>query len=311
MPPLFFALAAASSDARESGTGINVGGGRLSLLQGTPGWQSARCPTYPQEILLELESAAEINLIEVGARGTMTPSSIDVLISGDGEPASLEGVAFNPVGSIRFNDTEAVQRASEERKRALKLYGLCSGQVKLLVHEPIVSDKDGNQFKQVALESIAIVGRSDPHRAVAPSLVRPAKRAQRPDHLEMQDVLLELGIPLDIVPPVNDETLRFPEVDDATKVCLNELREKHQHLVQSAKYGEAERIHEHMDQLRKAGPVLKELLERRRDLVEAESLQEAEHLSAQIQELEQKRLDIAAFWTISFWERKMAFHALP
>eukprot|EP00971_Amphidinium_carterae_P202116 4010215-Amphidinium_carterae.1 len=45
--------------------GIGVRGGRLALVPGAPGWQSARCPTYPQEVLLELQSAAEINLVEV------------------------------------------------------------------------------------------------------------------------------------------------------------------------------------------------------------------------------------------------------
>eukprot|EP00971_Amphidinium_carterae_P084253 1667980-Amphidinium_carterae.2 len=56
---------------------------------------------------------------------------------------------------------------------------------------------------------------------------------------------------------------------------------------------------------RKAGVTLRELLQKRRDLVEAESYSEAEQVQKQVAQLERHRLDLAALWMIGFWEKKM------
>ncbi|CAE8641355.1 unnamed protein product [Polarella glacialis] len=304
MPPLFFAVAAASSESSNSGHGSV-----LALHPGSGGWQSARCCSYPQELLLQLERGAEVHEIEIAAKGELTPRAVDVFFSrGSREECLIGDPLFELAGTLQLSDgrpaAAANGRGGGTAKRVrLKLFALCSGQVRLLVHEPLTTGP-GNPFRQVSLASLELWGYEDAMSAARP--VRP-KVAERFEECgdEVARVLTELGIPLSVV-PVDEDLEILVGVDPATKRLIKELQKRQASLVQTCQFGESQQLSEHIQDLAQLGKWLQELVSRRDRFIAARSLKEAEHLGPRIRSLEDKRLQLSALYDTDFFLESMA-----
>lgn len=305
MPLLFFALASASSEqtSHEACTSI-------ALHPGSNGWLSARCCTYPQELLLQLERPAEVHEVEISARGDLVPKSVEVHLSRSDLDSGAHGTgeSFQHVCTLEMPSTgtgssgSTTARGSKGTKRAKgKMFALCSGHVKLIVHEPLVAGAS-NPYKQVSLASVDIWGHED---------ALPRKPRLTLDlgeqHDEISAVLMELGVPLSLI-PVDEDSLRLATSDLGTKALVKELRDKEEDLLRRQKFGEAQQLEENVQQLYGIGRELNELLRSKEDALRERprNLIEIERLSQRISELEEKRLHVAALYDTDWWLTAMS-----
>lgn len=291
MPLLFFALASASSEQASHEPCPS-----LALHSGSNGWLSARCCTYPQELLLQLERGAEVHEIEIGARGELVPRSVEVHLSKD-----------NPLGDQHFEHacTLEMQRSGSTTARGTrrakhKMLLFCSGQVKLLINDPLVTGPS-NPYKQVSLATVDIWGYED---------VLPKKPRSPLDLGEHQDeiaaVLMELGVPLSLV-PVDEDSSRLATSDLGTKALVKELREKEDALLRAKRFGDAQRLQEHVQQLCEMGQELHELLQQKEEaLATRRSGGEIKKLFDRVSELEGRRLHLAALYDTDWWLSAMS-----
>ena len=291
MPLLFFALASASSEQTSHEPCSS-----LALHHGSNGWQSVRCCQYPQELLLQLERGAEIHEVEISARGDLVPRSVEIYLS-DGDHSFQHVCTLEMPSSISQGSTTA--RGTKRAKQ--KMFALCSGYVKLIINEPLVTGPS-NPYKQVSLASIDIWG----HEDALPKKPR-ASLDLGEQHDEISAVLLELGVPLSLI-PVDEDSSRLATSDLGTKALVKELRQKEEDLLRSQKFGEAQQLEEHMQQLCVMGQELHEFLVRKDDALKERprNLVEIERLSQRISELEQKRLHLAALYETDWWLSAMS-----
>lgn len=297
MPLLFFALASASSEQNSHEPFSS-----LALHHGSNGWQSARCCTYPQELLLELERGAEIHEVEISVRGDLVPRSVEVHLSKD-EPSG--DVSFQHVCTLEMQPSPVTQSVSSKRgtkKAKQKMFALCSGQVKLLVHEPLVAGPS-NPYKQVSLACVDLWGHED-------AIPRKPKRnvldlGEQND--EISSVLMELGVPLSLI-PVDEDSSHLATSDLGTKALVKELRAKEDDLLKAQKFGEAQQLEEHVQQLYGIGQELYELLRGKDDALRQRprNLLEIERLSHRVAELEEQRLHLAALYETDWWLQAMS-----
>ena len=304
MPLLFFALASASSEqtSHEACTSI-------ALHPGSNGWLSARCCTYPQELLLQLERPAEVHEVEISARGDLVPRSIEVHLSKeDSHHGSHYGTgdqSFQHVCTLEMPSTSGSTTARSKRAKG-KMFALCSGHVKLIVHEPLVAGPS-NPYKQVSLASVDIWGHED---------ALPRKPRLTFDlgeqHDEISAVLMELGVPLSLI-PVDEDSSRLVTSDLATKALVKELRDKEEDLLRMQKFGEAQQLEENVQQLYGIGRELNEFLRSKEDALKERprNLIEIERLSQRISELEEKRLHVAALYDTDWWLTAMSLAVEP
>ncbi len=298
MPLLFFALASASSEqtSHEACTS-------LALHPGSNGWQSARCCIYPQELLLQLERGAEVHEVEISAKGDLVPKSVEVHLSQDssGDPA------FQHVCTLELRATPSPSSSARIKRAKEKMFALCSGQVKLIIHEPLIAGPS-NPYKQVSLASVDIWGHED---------ALPRKPSRGPldlgeQHDEIATVLMELGVPLSLV-PVDEDSSRLVTSDLGTKNLVKELREKEEDLLQMQKFGEAQQLEEHVQQLYLIGQELHELHRSKDDAIKERprNLAEIERLSQRVSGLEAKRLHLAALYDTKWWLSAMSLAPNP
>eukprot|EP00438_Fugacium_kawagutii_P035041 Skav203871 [mRNA] locus=scaffold1031:166511:167611:- [translate_table: standard] len=290
MPLLFFALASASSEQNSHEPFSS-----LALHHGSNGWQSARCCTYPQELLLELERGAEIHEVEISVRGDLVPRSVEVHLSKD-EPNG--DVSFQHACTLEMQPAQS----SKTKKAKQKMFALCSGQVKLLVHEPLVAGPS-NPYKQVSLACVDLWGHED-------AIPRKPKRnvldlGEQND--EISAVLMELGVPLSLI-PVDEDSSHLATSDLGTKALVKELRAKEDDLLKAQKFGEAQQLEEHVQQLYGIGQELYELLRGKDDALRQRprNLVEIERLSHRVAELEEQRLHLAALYETDWWLQAMS-----
>ncbi|CAJ1444712.1 unnamed protein product [Effrenium voratum] len=292
MPLLFFALASASSESASSEPCAS-----LALHAGSNGWQSARCCSYPQELLLRLERGAEIHEIEITARGDTVPGSVEVyLSSGDDWNDSMQHACTLEMQSCGFCT------ARSTRKAKTKLFALCSGYVKLLVHEPLHVGPS-NPYKQVSLCTVDLWGCED----VLPRSAKAAPVDLGEQHEEIASVLMDLGVPLSLI-PVDEDVLSA--VDVGTQALVKELRAVEEKLLEERKFGEAQQLEEALQQVSQMGVELQRLQQRREALFAGGRLcgdpKELEHLGARIKDLEKARLQVAALYDTDWWLSKMS-----
>eukprot|EP00933_Yihiella_yeosuensis_P052204 TRINITY_DN5021_c0_g1_i1.p1 TRINITY_DN5021_c0_g1~~TRINITY_DN5021_c0_g1_i1.p1 ORF type:complete len:368 (-),score=81.87 TRINITY_DN5021_c0_g1_i1:579-1682(-) len=303
--PLFFVLAATSSEAPSS----EGHGGHLALHPCSKGWTSARGCDYPQEVLLQLEKGAEIHEVEITSKGECIPSSVDVFLSRSSWEDCLQGdPSFEHVGSLHFSEVPRSSGNGGSRKARLKLFALSSGQVRLVVHDPLEKKGPRNPFRQVSLSSVELWGVED----ALPSAPAKSSHSKKPQKVlddagggdEVSQVLMELGVPLSLV-PFDEDSERLVGVDAGTRRLLKELADKNGMLLESCRFGESQQLVEHMQQLSLWGKELQQLISKRDRLVSVRSIKEAERLGPEIQDLEEKRLHLAAFYDTNFWLEMM------
>lgn len=253
-----------------------------------------------------MERGAEIQEVEAAVRGDLAPRAVEVHLSRGGEEDLLVGdAAYEVAGVLRFDSDAAPlagSRAGTARRARLKPSAHCSGRVRLVVHEPLVSGS-GNPYRQVALASLELWGHEDslPSRPLRPPpLLVPGLEQRDGDSGEVARVLLELGVPLNIM-PMDEETHRLDKVDGDTRRLLEELHLRHPDLLKAGSFGEAQQLSEHMQQLTTLGAELRRLQEDRDRCLAARSTRDAERLSAPLQELQETRLSIAALYETDFW----------
>ena len=288
MPLLFFALASASSEQASHDPCAS-----LALHPGSNGWQSARFCTYPQELLLELERGAEIREIEITARSHFAPGSVEVFLS------SKNG--FERVATLDMQGGSA--RGTKKVRQ--KMFALCSGQVKLLIHEPTVVGSS-NPYKQVSLSSVDLWGHEDalPKKAMSSTLTVDLGE----QHDEIAAVLMELGVPLSMV-PVDEDSSGLAAADVGTKLLVQELRAKEDGLLRRSEFGQAQQLEEDVQELYGIGQELRKLYEKRDELLQRRARAELRSLSQRIADLEERRLHLAAFHETDWWLSKMALPA--
>ncbi|OLP83313.1 hypothetical protein AK812_SmicGene35918, partial [Symbiodinium microadriaticum] len=121
-------------------------GSSLALRPGSGGWTSARACSYPQEILLQLPRGAEIHEVEVAAPFPLAPRAVDVFLSAGSREDRLAGNPnFQHVCCLELRGVGS--KPSRLLKAKQKFFGLCTGQVRLLIHEPVATGSE-NPYKQ-------------------------------------------------------------------------------------------------------------------------------------------------------------------
>ena len=159
-----------------------------------------------------------------------------------------------------------------------------------------------NPYKQVSLASVDIWGHED---------ALPRKPRLTLDlgeqHDEISAVLMELGVPLSLI-PVDEDSSRLATSDLGTKALVKELRDKEEDLLRRQKFGEAQQLEENVQQLYGIGRELNELLRGKEDALRERprNLIEIERLSQRISELEEKRLHVAALYDTDWWLTAMS-----
>merc|ERR1712232_1109370 len=121
---------------------------------------------------------------------------------------------------------------------------------------------------------------------------------------EVAQVLLELGIPLDVVPL--DEQGRFADVDVDSRQLLGELQVRHARLLQAGNFGQAQQLSEHVQYLASVGAELRQLQVDSARLSAAVGPGKGAELAVPIRELEANRLNIAALYETDFWLEQMS-----
>lgn len=227
----------------------------------------------------------------------------------------LQDFTFEPVGTIHFDGEETPRYTPRHgspapRRGRLKLFALCSGQVRLMVHEPLVASGPGNPYRQVSLTTVEIFGHEDANassisgrsaRGLVPALGA-ASLSDCGD--EVARVLTELGIPLDIV-PVDEDAVLGRTVDAGTRRLLEELQRRRLEQLEALKFGDAQELSEHIQHLGTLGAELKALKERCDRYAGAGELAEAKTLAERVKQLEEQRLSIAALYETDFWLEQM------
>ena len=299
MPLLFFALASASSEQTSHEPCAS-----LALHSGSNGWQSARCCPYPQELILQLERCAEIHEVEMVSRGDLLPRSVEVHLSKEN---SLGDRSFEHACTLDLQRSGSTT-ARGTRRAKQKMFLLCSGQVKLLVHEPLISGPS-NPYKQVSLASVEIWGHEDALGKRWPRSSSLNSLNLGEHHDEIASVLMELGVPLSLV-PVDEDSSKLATADPDTQALVRELREKEATLLESRKFGEAQQLQEHVQQLFEIGLELNELGRRKQDIL-PKNIEEIQKLSDRMTELEERRLHLAAFYDTEWWLFAMSLASKP
>eukprot|EP00927_Polykrikos_kofoidii_P065166 TRINITY_DN60954_c0_g1_i1.p1 TRINITY_DN60954_c0_g1~~TRINITY_DN60954_c0_g1_i1.p1 ORF type:complete len:449 (+),score=86.96 TRINITY_DN60954_c0_g1_i1:71-1417(+) len=354
MASLFFALASATSSEAQVGPGggCSFAAEYLALIPGSSvGWRSARCCSYPQELLLKLERGAEVREIEivVGSASAFTPRKIEVHFSGlpavTGVPTSNVPTGFGQrflpptfshVGTVRFRgasgqrNRSAVHPQSEadDDSGRLQVAALCSGLVRLIVHAPL-EEGVSNPYQQVAVEAVDIWGHelaavSDDFSCACPS--RPEVPLAGDDGGEVARVLLDLGIPLDLLPAEEVTSRLASAVDAKTRRLMAELEGRRERLMRGVqdgaavaakgnlgfrsvgcggRQGEVQQLDEHLHSLATLGEELHGLLGDQERLVTAGQMEAARALNAPIRALEGRRLAMAALHDTDFWLEEM------
>eukprot|EP00439_Symbiodinium_sp_Y106_P024286 s1851_g2.t5 len=196
----------------------------LALHPGSGGWTSARACTYPQEILLQLPRGAEIHEVEVAAPFPLAPRAVDVFLSAGSREDRLAGNPnFQHVCSLELRGVGS--KPSRLLKAKHKFFGLCTGQVRLLIHEPVATGSE-NPYKQVALATVDLWGYED----VLPETSGPLPLDLGEHHEDIASVLMELGVPLNLV-PVSGGLQPTVHADAATCSLIRELRDKEDQLI--------------------------------------------------------------------------------
>jgi len=259
--------------------------------------------------LLQLERGAEIHEVELVARGELLPRAVDVLLSrGSVHNTSPGNDVFEQVGTVRFDDVGPQCRMPGPRTERLKLFALSTGQVRLVIHEPM-SGVAHNPYRQVSLAAVELWGLEDVCANKPPRLAptRPGLDAASlgGDVGDVAQVLTEIGVPLNIL-PIDEEAHWFSEVDVVTRRLLLELQGRQARLINDSQFGEAQQVSEHMQHMCTLGVELRRLLEARERLAGARRLEEADRLAPLIRELEESRLSVAALYETDFWIDQMA-----
>lgn len=304
MHPLFFAVGAASSEEAPEFTAENI-----SLHPQSPGWRSGRCCTYPQELQIRLEYDSEVSEIVLAAPRGFAPSKVNVLLSVGHTYDGLLDAQYSSFGTAEFPSFSVTGSNPSVQKVAIKSFGLCSGLIRLVMHEPdsnrlpqdLTGGKPLNPYVQVGLLSVEIWGREGASAAKPkPPAVEPSREARD----DVSRTLAELGIPLEIL-PTDEAALTFGDVDDATRRLLEELRCLKESLLNELKFGEAQQLQEQIANVINLGGELKEAQAQLAQYKAIHDFDQAEKLVVKIRSLEQQRLNVAAFFDTFFWEEAM------
>ncbi|CAE7225677.1 unnamed protein product [Symbiodinium natans] len=124
-------------------------------------------------------------------------------------------------------------------------------------------------------------------------------------HDDIASVLLELGVPLNLV-PVSEGFQPTGHTDVQTCALIRELRAKEDQMIRANKFGDAQKVAQHMEQLHALGQELQGLLEQREMLSAARDVRSLEQLAPQITALETKRLHLAALYETDWWLTAMS-----
>lgn len=116
---------------------------------------------------------------------------------------------------------------------------------------------------------------------------------------------MELGVPLNLV-PVSDGFQPTVHADAATCSLIRELRDTEDQLIRENKFGEAQKVAQHVQQLDAIGQELRSLLEKREMLSATRDLRALEQLAPEIAALETKRLHTAALYETDWWISAMS-----
>lgn len=294
MPLLFFAVASTSTEHPSQDPCSS-----LALRPGSGGWTSARACSYPQEILLQLPRGAEIHEVEVAAPFPLAPRAVDVFLSAGSREDRLAGNPnFQHVCCLELRGVGS--KPSRLLKAKQKFFGLCTGQVRLLIHEPVATGSE-NPYKQVSLATVDLWGYED----VLPETPGPLPLDLGEHHEDIASVLMELGVPLNLV-PVSDGFQPTVHADAATCSLIRELRDTEDQLIRENKFGEAQKVAQHVQQLDAIGQELRSLLEKREMLSATRDLRALEQLAPEIAALETKRLHTAALYETDWWISAMS-----
>ena len=182
------------------------------------------------------------------------------------------------------------------------MFALCSGQVKLLIHEPTVVGSS-NPYKQVSLSSVDLWGYEDalPKKAMSSTLAVDLGE----QHDEIASVLMELGVPLSMV-PFDEDSSGLAAADVGTKLLVQELRGKEDGLLRRSEFGQAQQLEEDVQELYGIGRELRKLHEKRDELTQRRARGGLREVSQRISHLEEKRLHTAAFYETDWWLSAMA-----
>lgn len=168
-------------------------------------WESSRLCSFPQEIVLRLNSRSYIKFVLLRAKVNRPITDVEFYIG--------DGVYGN------FNDTKyrkmSYARNITEEGATLKVDGI-GNYLKLVFNKPSRKTQD-NPFGQISLAQLKIFGKKVNHLVYFDEYAEESKDG-------IDSILINLGLPLnDPLSIVNDQEYEIAAVDEDTKVTIKDL----------------------------------------------------------------------------------------
>lgn len=118
-------------------------------------------------------------------------------------------------------------------------------------------------------------------------------------------MLLDLGIPLSVI-ALDEEIQRLDGADAGSRQLMKELQHRQPKLLEARRFGEAQTLAEHMQQLSVLGVEIGRVERNLEQSVSLGNHPEAQRFASQLKSLEEKRMNIAAIYETEFFFQALA-----
>ena len=140
------------------------------------GWQSLPNPTYPIDFIIDLNEPIELDNLQFVSHQSKIPTRVDLSYSNN--PA-----IFKPLGSFQFSDNSQTSFTARELK-SVSLSHVITRYIKVSIRG--CHSNAGNQFNQVGLVSLKIIGKSN--------IIKPSTpiTSSRPLEFDLENIIENL-----------------------------------------------------------------------------------------------------------------------
>jgi len=126
----------------------------------TKGWQSAKHPSYPVELILQFDSLSAVKKVQILSHQSKIAQTIEVYVgvNGEGQPMDLATAKFNRLGYLSLDDNKHTKFQARELKSVY--LNVVSGFLKLIIKRCHINEI--NVANQVGIVAINVIGEPVP-----------------------------------------------------------------------------------------------------------------------------------------------------
>ncbi|KAM3146908.1 hypothetical protein pb186bvf_001062 [Paramecium bursaria] len=233
----------------------------IELTSQPAGWQSGRFCSYPQEIILQFQSAVNLVKAQFLSHEKKIPSRVEVFV---GKGNILDNVQFRKIGYFTFHTNEQSNWQARELKTVSIDENECNF-VKLLIHRNY--DNKFNPFNQVGFIALRMYG--DKQQLLPPASKQKFRTAENPK--------------------ITDE-IAGPTYQIDSKILQHILALEHQkdYAISKEDYNRAKQLKARITELKSYGLQIKDLEDRKKVSIQNEDFDQALQLKDQIQNLKKE-----------------------